>query len=124
MLKRIVHSTVPYWGTCTETNSIFHTARYFQEPKTDMCVVRGTGTEANGRQEGVCPPHFSGLFLYFRSKVTFLAGATGRVYSHLNSEEFTTLDIACMPLQGNILASCTTAIMLLNLLHGISTVAA
>lgn len=44
------------------------------------------------------------------------------MYSHL--EEFITLDTVCMPLQGNTLASCTTAIMLLNLLHGISTVAA
>lgn len=51
MLKRIVHSTVPYWGTRMETNSVFHTARYFQEPKTDMCVVRGTGAEANGRHK-------------------------------------------------------------------------
>lgn len=124
MLKRIVHSTVPYWGTGTETNSIFHTARYFQELKTDLCVVRGIGAEVNGRQERVCPPYFSGLFLYFRSKSTFSAGATGHVYFHLNSEEFTTLPTAWMPLQGNTLASCTTAIMLLNLLHGISTVAA
>lgn len=124
MLKRIVHSTVPYWGTQTETNSIFRTARYFQEPKTDMCVVRGTGVEANGRQGGACPPYFSGLLLYFRSKLTFPAGATACLYSHLNSEEFTTLNTACVPLQGNTLASCTTAIMLLNLLHGISTVTA
>ena len=89
-----------------------------------MCVVRRTGTQANGSQGGVCPPYFSGLFLYFRSKLTFLAGTTGCVYSNLNSEEFTTLDTVWVPLRGNTLASCTTAIMLLNLLHGISTVAA
>lgn len=124
MLKRIVHSTVPYWGTPSETDSIFHTARYFQGAKTAMCVVRGLGAEANGRQEGICPLYFTGLFIHARSKLTSSAGATGRVYSHLKSEEFTTLDTACVSLQGNIPASCTTAIMLLNLLHGISTVTA
>lgn len=90
MLKRIVHSTVPYWGTRMERNSIFHTAWYFQEPKTDMHVVRGMGVDANYRQ-GVCPPYFFVLFLCFRSKLTFSAGAIGHVYSHLNSAEFTTL---------------------------------
>lgn len=57
-----------------------------------MCVVRGLGAEANGRQEGICPPYFTGLFIHIRSKLTSSAGATGRLYSHLNLEEFTTLD--------------------------------
>lgn len=89
-----------------------------------MCVARGLGAEANGRQEGICPPYFTVLFIHVRSKLTSSAGATGRVYSHLNLEEFTTLDTACVSMQGNTPASCTTAIMLLNLLHGISTVTA
>lgn len=124
MLKRIVHSTVPYWGTALETDSIFHPARYFQGAKTDMCVVRGLSAEANGRQEGICPPYFTGLFIHVRSKLTSSAGATGHVYSHLNLEEFTALDADPLCLQGNTPASCTTAVMLLNLLHGISTVTA
>lgn len=62
-----------------EKNSIFHTARYFQEPQTDTCLVEGTGAEANGRQGGVRPPFFSGSFLSLRSKLTSSVGTTGRV---------------------------------------------
>lgn len=85
--------------------------------------VRGTGTEENAR-EGISSPYFSVLFLCFKSKLTFMTEATECANSDLNLKRFTAFDKECMPLQGNTLASCTTAIMLLNLLHGISTVTA
>lgn len=67
----------------------------------------------------ICLVYFS----TFKSKLTSLTQATGCVNSDLNLK-FTAINTDCMPLQANTRASCTTAIMLLNLLHGISTVTA
>lgn len=48
----------------------------FEGLKPDMCVVRGLEAEANGRQEGICPPYLTGLFIHVGSKLTSSAGAT------------------------------------------------
>jgi len=53
-----------------------------------MCMlsfsVSCTGADGNAKEGGVSSPYLSGLFLYFKSKLTSATEATGCVNSDLN----------------------------------------